>query len=83
MWYWNWNLFLQNDPQKEYQYKEVIQKPIAPAYKEILEKTKSMSLKHKGYVVDVDEGCDNLSSKENWFIVYLYNNCEISFVMLM
>lgn len=43
----------------------MIQKPIAPAYKEILEKTKSMSLKHKGYVVDVDEGCDNLSSKEN------------------
>lgn len=48
-------VFFQNDPEKQYEYKEVVQKPIAPAYKEILDKTKSMSLKHKGYVVEEDD----------------------------
>lgn len=47
-------LFFQNDPDKQYEFKEVVQKPIAPAYKEILDKTKSMLLKHKGYVVEED-----------------------------
>lgn len=42
----------QNDPTKGYEFKEVVQKPISPAYKEILEKTKNISLKHQGIVVD-------------------------------
>lgn len=42
----------QNDPSKGYEFKEVVQKPISPAYKEILEKTKNISLKHQGIVVD-------------------------------
>lgn len=41
----------QLDDDKEYEFREVIQKPIAPAYKEILEKTKNISLKHQGYVL--------------------------------
>jgi len=36
----------------EYSYKEVIQKPIAPAYKEILDKIKSCSIKHSAITVD-------------------------------
>ncbi len=49
----NWfNFVLQNDPTKGYEFKEVVQKPISPAYKEILEKTKNISLKHQGIVVD-------------------------------
>lgn len=36
----------------EYRYREVVQKPIAPAYKEILEKTKSVSLRHQALVID-------------------------------
>lgn len=36
----------------EYRYREVVQKPIAPAYKEILEITKSLSLRHQALVID-------------------------------
>lgn len=43
--------FQQLDDGKEYEYREVVQKPIAPAYAEILEKTKNMSLKHQRYLV--------------------------------
>lgn len=42
----------QSDPSKVYEFKEVVQSPISPAYKEILEKTKNVSLKHQGIVVD-------------------------------
>jgi len=42
-----------------YEYKEVVQKPIAPAYKEILEKTKTVSLKHQGIVVNEDDLVDD------------------------
>ncbi|XP_031639751.1 putative tRNA (cytidine(32)/guanosine(34)-2'-O)-methyltransferase isoform X2 [Contarinia nasturtii] len=35
----------------KYEYKEVLQKPISPAYKEILEKTKNLSLKHQNYLL--------------------------------
>lgn len=41
----------QNADGSEYQYKEVVQKPIDPAYKEIIDKTKNVSLKHLGYVL--------------------------------
>lgn len=36
---------------KEYKYREVVQKPISPAYAEILEKTKTISLKYQNYIV--------------------------------
>lgn len=50
-----WGAF-QRDDGKEYEYNEVVQKPISPAYKEILEKTKNISLKHQGfYVKDGEE----------------------------
>lgn len=35
-----------------YEFKDVIQKPISPAYKEILELTKSVSLKHTSIMLD-------------------------------
>lgn len=35
----------------EYTYHEVVQRPIAPPYEEILEKMKSTSLKHSGIAV--------------------------------
>ncbi|CAD7093099.1 unnamed protein product [Hermetia illucens] len=41
--------------QKEYTYREVVQKPIAPAYKEILEKVKSCSIKHSAITVEHTE----------------------------
>lgn len=43
---------VQLDAYKQYTYHDVVQKPIAPAYKEILEKTKSVSLRHQALVVD-------------------------------
>ncbi|KAJ6640675.1 putative tRNA (cytidine(32)/guanosine(34)-2'-O)-methyltransferase 1, partial [Pseudolycoriella hygida] len=46
---------LLNDPTKGYEFKEVVQKPISPAYKDILEKTKNISLKHQGIVVNESE----------------------------
>lgn len=48
-------LFLQNDPDKGYTFKDVVQKPISPAYKEVLEKTKNLSLKHQAFVVEETE----------------------------
>lgn len=44
-------LYFQNEDGKEYEFIEVIQKPISPAYKEILEKTKNLSLKHQNYLI--------------------------------
>lgn len=43
--------FPQRDGDTAYEFKDVVQKPIAPAYKEILDKTRNISLKHQGYVV--------------------------------
>lgn len=43
--------FLQNEDGKEYEFKDVVQKPISPAYKEVLEKTKNLSFKHQGYLI--------------------------------
>lgn len=40
------------DSDKKYEYKEVVQKPINPAYSEVLEKMKTVSLKHGSIVVD-------------------------------
>lgn len=51
----------QNDAAKGYEFKEVVQKPISPAYKEILEKTKNISLKHQGIVVDESSSDDKLN----------------------
>lgn len=45
------SLSLQNEDGKEYEYKEVVQKPISPAYKEVLEKTKNLSLRHQNYLI--------------------------------
>lgn len=42
----------QLNPDEKYQYHDVVQKPIAPAYKEILEKSKSVSLRHQALVID-------------------------------
>lgn len=42
---------LQDQGGKEYEFREVVQKPISPAYKEIIDKTKNMSLKHLRYLV--------------------------------
>lgn len=42
---------IKNDDGKDYEFKDVVQKPISPAYKEILEKTKNLSFKHQGYVL--------------------------------
>lgn len=44
-------LFPQNKDGKEYEFKEVVQAPISPAYKEVLEKTKNLSLRHQNYLV--------------------------------
>lgn len=41
----------QNEDGKEYEFKEVVQKPISPAYKEVLEKTKNLSLRHQNYLI--------------------------------
>lgn len=41
----------------DYKYHEVVQLPIAPAYKNVLEKTKSVSLRHTALVID--ESADN------------------------
>lgn len=46
-----WAIILQLDGEVEYTYHEVVQKPIAPPYAEILEKMKSSSLKHSGIAV--------------------------------
>lgn len=54
-WEPNLVLFLQLPGQKEYTYREVVQKPIAPAYKEILEKVKSCSIKHSAITVEHTE----------------------------
>lgn len=42
---------MQNEDGKEYEYKEVVQQPISPAYKEVLEKTKNLSLRHQNYLI--------------------------------
>ncbi|XP_058978576.1 putative tRNA (cytidine(32)/guanosine(34)-2'-O)-methyltransferase 1 [Musca domestica] len=42
------------DDDSEYTYREVVQKPISPAYKEILEKLKNCSIKHKAITVKHD-----------------------------
>lgn len=55
---------------KEYEFKEVVQKPISPAYKEILEKTKNISLKHQNFLVKevpshiVQDEASDLATKE-------------------
>lgn len=45
------SFYSQNENGKEYEFKEVVQKPIAPAYQEVLEKTKNLSFKHQGYLI--------------------------------
>lgn len=42
---------ISDDGKHDYEYLEVVQQPISPAYKEILEKTKSVSLKHQNYLI--------------------------------
>ncbi|XP_035778356.1 putative tRNA (cytidine(32)/guanosine(34)-2'-O)-methyltransferase 1 [Anopheles albimanus] len=40
------------DPEKEYEHKEVVQKPLTPAYSEVLERMKTTSLKHGSIKVE-------------------------------
>ncbi|CAO1393208.1 unnamed protein product [Diamesa hyperborea] len=40
------------DPEKEYEYREVVQKPISPAYQDVLERMKEVSLKHEAITID-------------------------------
>lgn len=54
-------LINQIDKDKGYTYQEVVQKPISPAYKEILEKTRTISLRHQSIVVE--EGTDAAEEK--------------------
>jgi tRNA (cytidine32/guanosine34-2'-O)-methyltransferase len=39
----------------EYKFREAVQKPIDPCYKEVLEKLKNTSIKHGAIVLDADE----------------------------
>lgn len=58
--------FPQNTDGNDYKFKEVVQKPIAPAYKEILEKTKNISLKHQYYLLKEEyPGFETNESKES------------------
>uniref|UniRef100_A0A1I8NQA5 Putative tRNA (cytidine(32)/guanosine(34)-2'-O)-methyltransferase n=1 Tax=Stomoxys calcitrans TaxID=35570 RepID=A0A1I8NQA5_STOCA len=41
-----------DDTDSEYTYHEVVQKPISPAYKEILDKLKNCSIKHKAITIN-------------------------------
>lgn len=49
---------LQLNPEKDYEYREVIQKPLAPAYSEVLERMKTTSLKHSSVKVEYDKKKD-------------------------
>ncbi|XP_055850273.1 putative tRNA (cytidine(32)/guanosine(34)-2'-O)-methyltransferase 1 [Episyrphus balteatus] len=51
------------DPDSTYTYREVIQKPISPAYKEILDKLKSCSIKHSAITVDHQQSQSETQSK--------------------
>ncbi|XP_052867467.1 putative tRNA (cytidine(32)/guanosine(34)-2'-O)-methyltransferase 1 [Anopheles cruzii] len=47
------------DPEKEYEHKEAVQTPLAPAYSEVLERMKTTSLKHSGSIkVEADKKKD-------------------------
>lgn len=46
------------DPVKEYEYRDVVQKPLAPAYTEVLERMKTTSLKHDSIKVESDKKKD-------------------------
>ena len=49
------SFFLKQHDTQEYVYREVVQKPISPAYKEILDKLKNCSIKHAGITVKYEE----------------------------
>lgn len=44
--------FFQLKEDSEYTYREVIQKPISPAYKAILDKLKNCSIKHSAITIN-------------------------------
>ncbi|XP_039452409.1 putative tRNA (cytidine(32)/guanosine(34)-2'-O)-methyltransferase 1 [Culex pipiens pallens] len=46
------------NPEKEYEYRDVVQKPLAPAYSEVLERMKTTSLKHDSIKVESDKKKD-------------------------
>ncbi|XP_041766703.1 putative tRNA (cytidine(32)/guanosine(34)-2'-O)-methyltransferase [Anopheles merus] len=46
------------DPEKDYEYRDVVQKPLAPAYSEVLERMKTTSLKHGSIKVEADKKKD-------------------------
>lgn len=48
----------QLDPEKDYEYRDVVQKPLAPAYSEVLERMKTTSLKHGSIKVEYDKKKD-------------------------
>lgn len=50
------NIFaFQLNPEKDYEFRDVVQKPISPAYSEILKLTQRSSLKHLGITIDKEE----------------------------
>ncbi|XP_058130372.1 putative tRNA (cytidine(32)/guanosine(34)-2'-O)-methyltransferase 1 [Anopheles ziemanni] len=46
------------DPEKGYEYRDVVQKPLSPAYSEVLERMKTTSLKHGSIKVEADKKMD-------------------------
>lgn len=46
------------DPERDYEYHDVVQKPLAPAYSEVLERMKTTSLKHGSIKVEADKKKD-------------------------
>uniref|UniRef100_A0A182N6H5 Putative tRNA (cytidine(32)/guanosine(34)-2'-O)-methyltransferase n=1 Tax=Anopheles dirus TaxID=7168 RepID=A0A182N6H5_9DIPT len=46
------------DPERGYEYHDVVQKPLAPAYSEVLERMKTTSLKHGSIKVEADKKKD-------------------------
>lgn len=46
------------NPDKDYEYRDVIQKPLAPAYSEVLERMKTTSLKHNSIKIEYDKKKD-------------------------
>ncbi|XP_053680514.1 putative tRNA (cytidine(32)/guanosine(34)-2'-O)-methyltransferase 1 [Anopheles nili] len=46
------------DPERDYEYRDVMQKPLAPAYSEVLERLKTTSLKHGSIKVEADKKKD-------------------------
>ncbi|XP_067645956.1 tRNA (cytidine(32)-2'-O)-methyltransferase-like [Eurosta solidaginis] len=53
------------DENSEYTYREVVQQPISPAYKEILDKLKNCSIKHGAITVQHENGAGMIKSSES------------------